>query len=198
MSTLKENEEKRSRKEERENQQQQQRLATPSLVCHVDKSVDNRRANLLHQAWERGILVSDLHAAAERIGMSAAEVGDWLEYMDDNGWTLRDGVRVNGRNFRRPLRMWHKIEERIKARRERRDTSAEREAEKRKAAEVERMRKMYEDSKKPASWTLCNERCAFAEVCGCAKKHLIPPQLRSYPIPPQDCDGFEPYEYVYW
>ena len=195
MSTLKENEEKRSRKEERENQQQQQRLATPSLVCHVDKSVDNRRrANIMHHAWERGITRNDLEDAAENIGMSAAEVNEWLEYMETIGWRMSNGYPVNGCNFRRPLRMWHKIEERIKARRERRGGSAEREAEKRRAAEVERMRKMYEDSKKPASWTLCNERCAFAEVCGCAKKHLIPPQLRSYPIPPQDCDGFEPKE----
>ena len=148
----------------------------------------------MHHAWERGITRNDLEDAAENIGMSAAEVTEWLEYMETIGWRMSNGHPVNGCNFRRPLRMWHKIEERIKARRERRGGSAEREAEKRKAAEVERMRKMYEDSKKPASWTLCNERCAFAEVCGCAKKHLIPPQLRSYPIPPQDCDGFEPKE----
>lgn len=194
MNELKENEEKRSRKKERENQQQQ-RLATPSPVCPVDKSVDNNRlANLLHNAWKRGITRNDLADAAESIGMSAAEVTEWLEYMETIGWRMSNGHPVNGCNFRRPLRMWHKIEERIKARRERRGGSAEREAEKRKAAEVERMRKMYEDSKKPASWTLCNERCAFAEACGCAKKHLIPPQLRSYPIPPQDCDGFEPKE----
>jgi hypothetical protein len=193
MSMLKENEEKRSRKEERENQQQQQRLATPSPVCPVDKSVDNRRrANIMHHAWERGITRNDLHAAAEKIGMSAAEVGDWLEYMDDNGWTLRDGVRVNGRNFRRPLRMWHKVQEQIDKREAKR--SQNRREHRRKQEEAERLRLLQKEAAKPSSWQLCNERCAFAEVCGCAKKHLIPPQLRSYPIPPQDCDGFEPKE----
>ncbi len=194
MSELKENEEKRSRKEERENQQQQ-RLATPSSFCHVDKSVDNRRANLLHQAWERGILVSDLHAAAERIGMSAAEVGDWLEYMDDNGWTLRDGVRVNGRNFRRPLRMWHKVQEQIDKRHSRREQN--RREHRRKQAEAERLRLLQKEAAKPSSWQLCNERCAFAKGCvGCAaeKPYQIPPQLREHPIAPEDCKGYEPKE----
>ena len=193
MSTLKENEEKRSRKEERENQQQQ-RLATPSSFCHVDKSVDNRRANLLHQAWERGILVSDLHAAAERIGMSAAEVGDWLEYMDDNGWTLRDGVRVNGRNFRRPLRMWHKVQEQIDKREAKR--SQNRREHRIKQAEAERLRLLQKAAAKPGAWQLCHERCAFAKKCGCGleKPYLIPPQLRAHRIAPEDCKGYSPKE----
>ena len=187
MNLLKEKDEKRSRKEERENQQQQQQQhqrAREGLAVH----------KLSAEALRHGMTCKDLVAAANAIGMNAGEVNGWLRYMESVGWTFSNGAPVNGRNFRRPLRMWHKIEERINARRERRGGSAEREAEKRRAAEVERMRKMYEDSKKPASWTLCNERCAFAENCGCAKKHLIPPQLRSYPIAPEDCKGFQPKE----
>ncbi len=186
MKEHKESEEKRSRKEEKENHHHHL-SPEPFAIDAVDKS-------LLREAWAHGIVRKDVKEAAEDMSISAAEVNDWLNYMHDVKWRLNTDNPVTWRNFRRSLRMWHKIEERIKARRERRGGSAEREAEKRKAAEVERMRKMYEDSKKPASWTLCNERCAFAEVCGCAKKHLIPPQLRSYPIPPQDCDGFEPKE----
>ena len=193
MSELKENEEKRSRKEERE-KQQQQRLATPSSFYPVDKSVDNnRRANLLHHAWERGITRNDLHAAAEKIGMSAAEVGDWLEYMDDNGWTLRDGVRVNGCNFRRPLRMWHKVQEQIDKRHSRREQN--RREHRRKQAEAERLRLLQKESAKPSSWQLCNERCAFAKGCvgcGAEKPYTIPPQLRSHRIAPEDCKGYLP------
>ena len=189
MNELKENEEKRSRKEERERQQQQQRLATPSSCCPVDNSVDNnRRANLLHHAWERGILRRELEAAAENIGMSASEVNDWLEYMENIGWRMSNGHPVNGLNFRRPLRMWHKVQERIDEREERRRQN--RREHRAKQEEAERLRRMQKAAAKPESWALCRERCAFAEACGCAKKHTIPPQLRPHLIPPEECADF--------
>ena len=186
MNEPKENEEKRSRKEERE-KQQQQLAREPFAVDAVDK-------RHLREAWAHGVVRKEIAEAAESIGMNAAEVNGWLNYMHNVKWRFATGGVVTGGNFRRSLRMWHKVQEQIDARNERLVTSAEREAEKRKAAEAERMRKMYEDSKKPESWQLCNERCAFAKGCGCEKKYLVPPQLRSYPIAPEDCKGFEPKE----
>ena len=94
------------------------------------------------------------------------------------------------RNFRRSLRMWHEVEVRSNARCQRRAPSAERAEVLRKAADAERQRKMFEDAAKPESWALCRERCAFAEACGCAKKHTIPPQLRPHQIPPEECPDF--------
>ena len=94
------------------------------------------------------------------------------------------------RNFRRSLRMWHEVEVRINARCQRRTTSAERAEELRRAADAERLKKMCEEAKKPDAWALCRERCAFAEACGCAKKHTIPPQLRPHLIPPEECADF--------
>ena len=195
MNLLKENEEKSSRKEERENQQQQ-RLATPSSRCPVDNSVDNnRRANLMHHAWERGILRRELEATAEKIGMSAAEVNDWLEYMDDNGWTLRDGVRVNGRNFRRPLRMWHKVQGQIDERKARRRQN--RREHRAKQEEAERLRRLQKAAAKPEAWLLCHERCKYGLTCGACgsvSRYVLPPQLRVHPIPPEECGGFMPRE----
>ena len=184
MSELKEKDEKRSRKEEREKQQQQR-------ARELNATLEIRP---LPSAFERGITRRDLVNAAVLNEMSAAEVMDWQRYMESVGWRLKDGVCVSWRNFRRSLRMWHKKQIEIDARKDRRGGSAEREAEKRKAAEKAKEAERVKAAAKPGAWQLCRERCAFAEVCGCAKKHLIPPQLRSYPIPPQDCKDYEPKE----
>ena len=180
MNLLKEKDEKRSRKEERENQQQQQQQhqrAREGLAVH----------KLSAEALRHGMTCKDLVAAANAIGMNAGEVNGWLRYMESVGWTFSNGAPVNGRNFRRPLRMWHMTERRLAAERGSSGPSPEEQQAKK---EAERL----EAAAEPASWTLCNERCAFAEDCGCAKKHLIPPQLRAYPIAPEDCKGFKPKE----
>ena len=182
MKEHKESEEKRSRKEEKEMQQQQ-----PAREPFPIDAVDNR---LRREAWAHGIIRKDLVEAAGDMGICAAEVNCWLKYMHNVNWKMKDGLPVTWRNFRRSLRMWHEVEVRINARCQRRTTSAERAEELRRAADAERLKKMCEEAKKPEAWALCRERCAFAEACGCAKKHMIPPQLRSHPIPPEECAEF--------
>ena len=182
MNLLKENEEKRSRKEERENHHHHRarELQDVDVTTYVSA------------AWRRGITLKDLDEAALRIGMSADEVRGWLQYMDETNWTLKEGDKVNVRNFRRSLRMWHKVNGQIEERlTSRRGTSAEREDERRKEAARQKFdalkTKAAED---PKVWTLCRERCANAKECGgCEKCHKIPPAL----IPPR---GFPPEECV--
>ena len=189
MTHLKENEEKRSRKEERE-KQQQQRLATPSSVCPVDNSVDNPRLSAAWQhAWQRGILEADLAKCAALVGMSAAEVNDWLLYMESVDWKFSTGGKVTWRNFRRSLRMWHKIQERIDEKKSRREENRRVHREQRRdEAEQKRLAKL---AAKPESWALCIERCAFARECGgCTRGVKVPPAHQPRPIPPEECEGF--------
>ena len=199
MNLLKENEEKRSRKEERENQQQQ-RLATPSSSCPVDNSVENQQLSAARQhAYRRGILEVDIEECAAAVGMNADEVNGWLLYMESVGWKFTTGGKVNGLNFRRSLRMWHKVNEQIEERKSRREENRrehrraqmEREDERRKEAarqKFDALRAKAEED--PKVWTLCRERCANAKECGgCEKCHKIPPAL----IPPR---GFPPEECV--
>ena len=98
MNELKENKEKKNQKENtRENQQQHQ--ASGHILVE----------NLVHNstAWKRGITRLMLAEAATCIGMTADEVNAWQKYMDESGWTFKDGTQLNWRNYRRPLRMWH-------------------------------------------------------------------------------------------
>ena len=192
MTHLKENEEKRSRKEEREKQQQQQRLATPSSVCPVDNSVDNPQLSAAWQhAWQRGILEADLAKCAALVGMSAAEVNDWLLYMESVDWKFSTGGKVTWRNFRRSLRMWHKIQERIDEKKSRREENRRVHREQRCDEEAKRKREAL--AANPKSWILCQERCAnYIPGQGCKCGVTIPPAHQAHQIPPEECEGFVP------
>ena len=186
MNQLKETrEEKRTRKEERK----ENLLLQNARELLVDNSVDNAKTlDALHHAWERCILTKDLLDAARKIGMSAAELRAWLAYMEDVGWTLKGGDKVNSRNFRRPLRMWHVIGLDRAARHNRTLTKTEREAKRR---EEEAKRKREAIAKDPKSWILCQERCANyipGQGCKCGVK--IPPAHQERQIPPEDCPHF--------
>ena len=151
------------------------------MTSEVDKA--------LMEAWDRGIIRQDLMQAAVKIGMTDAELEAWLKYMSEVGWRFTTGGFVNGRNFRRSLRMWHKMEaiinERGSSRREAKAEQKRREAEE---AEKQRLKSAAMD---PGSWELCKERCAFAkEPMGCACKMKIPPSAFARPIPPQECPNF--------
>ena len=177
MSLLKENEEKRSRKEEREKQQQQHQQ-------QQQRARDGLKIDMLSsQALDRGMTHKDLVDAARVIGMSAREVNAWLKYMDSVGWAFSNGAPVTWRNYRRPLRMWHLTERRMRIERNCADSTTE-------EASAKKLEELRSAAAKPESWALCRERCAFAEACGCAKKHTIPPQLRPRPIPPEECADF--------
>ena len=155
------------------------------MTSEVDKA--------LMEAWDRGILRTDLRNAAASIGMTADEANAWLKYMHEVDWTFTDGGKVNCRNFRRSLRMWHKTEARIS---ERGDFKREAKAEqKRREAEEAEKQRLKSAAMDPGSWELCKERCAFAkEPMGCAYGMKIPPSAFARPIPPQECPKFKPKE----
>ncbi|MBR3221481.1 MAG: hypothetical protein IKF72_04545 [Kiritimatiellae bacterium] len=189
MEVLKENEEKRSRKEERENQQQQQRPATPSSCGPYKSAEDARRADLLNSAWNCGIVRRDLDDVAAKIGMDEAEVFDWLKYMDEVGWQMSNGQPVNAFNFRRPLRMWHKVQERIDGSKARREQN--RREHRQRQEEANQLRRAQKVAADPAAWELCRERCANAkERGGCACGVACPPAHLPRPVPPQECPRF--------
>jgi len=186
MNQLKENKEKKNQKEEtRENQQQHQ----PSGQVRIEDIVRNPTA------WKRGISRLSLYAAANVIGMTADEVNAWQRYMDESGWTFRNGEAVNWRNFRRPLRMWHKREEQIQEKRMRREANRKALVDRndksrvlaRKAAEL--AVKARQDA---AMWALCQDRCANAEGCGCRRGVRIPPD-RQVPrqCQPEECPYYD-------
>ena len=184
MEVLKENEEKRSRKEERENQQQQQRararggfLRGPGALTEAE-----RQALAAHFIPPR-----DFEESASKLGMGAAEAKAWIGYMEQVGWAFTNGRPVNGRNFRRPLRMWHLTEREMAAER---GSSADDEERRAKEAAAERKRRA-EVAADPAAWELCRERCANAkERGGCACGVACPPAHLPRPVPPQECPRF--------
>ena len=150
------------------------------------------------KCWNLGITPLMLVEAADKIGMDDDEVNDWLKYMDEGGWTFYNGNAVTARNFRRPLRMWHRVKGEVDAKHTRGGTS--------------RMEQLREDglkrqheaaqsrresaSAKPESWELCRERCAMYNGgddarCGfCRAGFRTPPQLRDRPCPPEECPRF--------
>ena len=155
------------------------------MTSEVDKA--------LMEAWDRGIIRQDLMQAAVKIGMTDAELEAWLKYMSEVDWTFTDGGKVNCRNFRRSLRMWHKTEARISERgSSKREAKAEQKRREAEEAEKQRLKSAAMD---PGSWELCKERCAFAkEPMGCAFGMKIPPSAFARPIPPQECPKFKPKE----
>ena len=181
MNLLKEREEKRGKREE------ERKPTTTTRVRElpdVDKSVYKSSA-----AFTRGILYADVRMSAAYIGMTAEEVNGWLKYMRDVGWRFTTGYEVNGRNFRRSLRMWHFTQRRIN---ERGGTRREAEAERRRrAAEQAERQRMKAAAMNPGSWQLCIERCAFAKMpMGCKRGMTVPPFARKPPIPPEECPEY--------
>ena len=182
MEQLKEKrEEKRTRKEEiRENHHHHPR----ARVVTVDEIVE------CNGAYDRGISRRMLCDAAAKIGMPAEEVNEWLNYMEEVGWEFYDGKPVHNLNFRRSLRMWHKMKPLVKLERKPLVEVAElNRREKEKEAEAKRKREAI--AANPKSWILCQERCANyipGQGCKCGVK--IPPAHQERQIPPEDCPNF--------
>jgi len=148
-----------------------------------------------------GLFVADVVAAAQHVrDMTRVEAISWINYMDEVDYRFSDGDRVNRRNFRRSLRMWHMMQKRIEAHenhcRENRfgksvaadiQCVAERNAE-RILREKERFNKAFFRTER--AWSLCAERCANCEGVGCAAGVQTPPAHRDEPYPPEDCPKF--------
>ena len=185
MKHLKEMKEKKNQKEiSKENQQQPPRMRED----FVDKIVDNSAA------YARGITRKTLAEAAAKIGATVDEVNAWQAYMDESLWTFKDGSKVNWRNFRRSLRMWHKVEVNMRRDRLRREAARKAWATRfdstteiaKKSAEI-----AHQAGKDPSLWALCRERCALASACGCKRGVRVPPD-RQLPRPhrPEECPHF--------
>lgn len=182
MNSLREkNEEKKQEKLRKENQLLQQQP-------RARESVDNNRGGVESMAaWAHGITRKDLKEAADKIGMTAREVNQWIRYMEQVGWTFASGHPVNGCNFRRPLRMWHKIELKI---REEKQLLALADEYNRQAKKNAALREQANSD--PSMWVLCRERCKNAAECGCRRGVAVPPDRRQpRPFAPEECEHFK-------
>ena len=184
MTCLKEREQK---EQEKENQQQPQPRARGRRMLVSDLNEIESRPS----AYVRGILRTDLKDAANKIGMSAAEVNAWQRYMEEVAWRFTTGTCINFLNFRRSLRMWHRTEERMRWERGGYgDADRERNERDQKKAKVAALmqRAKYDQS----FWGLCRESCANCGGHGCTLGIAIPPD-RQVPRPhrPEECPKFE-------
>ena len=184
-------------KEENERSKGKEVKKISSSSSRARGCLDRTLCGIGSKCWNLGITPLMLVEAADKIGMDDDEVNDWLKYMDEVGWTFGTGSAVTARNFRRPLRMWHKMQCRVEASQSRgmgridqlREDGLKRQ---RQAAQSRR----ESASVKPESWELCRERCAMYNGgddarCGfCRAGFRTPPQLRERPCPPEECARF--------
>ena len=137
-------------------------------------------------------------------------------------WHFSGGDRITCHNFRRSLRMWGEIDKQEAEKRQERkaEALARREIYAKKAAgagnggyrskreaELDRLRaegearvkaaeekRLKEAIQAPEAWLLCSEECEHYDPANnrCTAGCHIPPQLRSWPIPPSECHSFAP------
>ena len=185
MTCLKEREKKKNQKEqEKENQQPHPRARGRRVSVASADEIESRPS-----AYVRGILCHDLMVAANKIGMSAAEVNAWQRYMEEVDWRFTTGTRINFLNFRRSLRMWHRTEERMMLERGESGEVREREARQLNTKTAALVRQSKND---PSFWALCRESCANCGEHGCTCGVAIPPD-RQLPRPhrPEECPEFD-------
>ena len=161
-------------KEIEENQQQQQLLLS-------------RTSKVCCGAFEMSLV----YDAAAVMSMTPKQANDWVRYMDEVGWCFTNGNDVTSKNFRRSLRMWMKMSEKIEKRasriRKRNCADAvDYEALAKERAEAKRREK----AKDPREWEMCKERCTNCLEGGGCPTFAIPPQLREWPITSEECPGF--------
>ena len=150
-----------------------------------------------------------VYEAAYNMGIDPIVANKWVDYMDQVGWIYRDCGEVTKENFRRSLRMfgvrqpevdeWQAALSERKARRlarkrgKRRDGLPDYEAidAKRRAIDAKRRE---EASKADGAWDLCAERCANCLGGKHCPYYATPPQLREWPLAPEQCSKFKPLE----
>jgi len=116
-------------------------------------------------------------AATSTMGVPGWYARWWYEQMVAYDWSSTKGVRIGHGNWKAMLKAWHN-----------RSLGD--------AKEYERVRSEYA-AKKPkavkvtaADWGLCAERCSACRDGRCTKGEAVPPQMRPWPITPEECDGF--------
>ena len=186
MKHLKEKNEKKNQKEIRKEN------PPPPHPRAREEGIDLNDIERVPTAYDRGITRWHLKQAADVIDMTADEVNEWQEYMVACDWRFASGAHVTSINFRRSLRMWHKMEDIIRAERfgqapvEYRAAAAEKQL-KNKVQGLMKIAKIN-----PALWALCRERCENSDTCGCKCGVKIPPD-RQVPRPhrPEECPHFK-------
>ena len=189
MKQLKEKNEKKNQKEIRKENPPppHPRAREEGIVLVSDLNEIESRPS----AYRRGILRTDLKDAANKIGMSAAEVNAWQHYMEEVAWRFTTGTRINYLNFRRSLRMWHKIEDKICEERMQ-NAAVDNNSEAAKRLERSKLATLGMKAKNdPSLWALCRERCENSDTCGCKRGVTVPPD-RQLPRPhrPEECPYF--------
>ena len=184
---LKENEKERSREKEKENS------STSTTKDRMNSGKDPLPP--VRMPFSAALL----RDAARRIGMPSDEVRGWCEYMNQVGWRFATGGFVDGSNFRRSLRMWHKVAARelapfrpsyssVSFLRAAKETAREN-AQARLKAEAQKRRDELAATEE--GWVLCAEECAHCDGVGCACGIKIPPAHQSWPKPPRECPAFK-------
>ena len=175
--------------------------ATTTRACARLFGVDINVARRL--LWNTNLLLMDVFAASKRIkGMTNQDARAWIEYMDEVDYRFDDGKQVNRRNFRRSMRMFNIVQSRLAAdekrrrarkRGKRRDVSPDYEAIDARKRAIEAKRR-EEASKADGAWDLCAERCTNCLGGKHCPFYATPPQLREWPIAPEQCSMFKPLE----
>jgi hypothetical protein len=179
-------------KEKKHQEKKEKKTTTTASARAREGGVNVLEISNSPSAYSRGILRGDLKSAADAIGATADEVNAWLRYQDEVGWRYKSGVFINVLNYRRSLRMWHKVEERLL---EERLTRRGRVVGESYSADVRTRERVAALEKKaledPAMWTLCRERCANCGAAGCECGVKVPPD-RQFPRPcrPEECSRF--------
>ena len=194
MSELKENRKERTKEKNKENPPPPPPLRSgESLVCHDGDAFK----------------MSVVYEAADKMGFTPQLANKWVDYMDQVDWLFSTGERIYWKNFRRSLRRFGRAERVIadeearlaekEARRlarksgKRRDGSPDYEALEAMRRELEAKRR-EEASKADGAWDLCAERCANCLGGKHCPFYATPPQLREWPLAPEQCSKFKPLE----
>ena len=151
--------------------------------------------------------MSVVYDAAYKMGFEPMLANRWVDYMDEVGWVFTTGGEITSKNFRRSLRMFGVREPEVaereaslserKARRlarksgKRRDGSQDYEAIDARKRAIDAKRR-EEASKADGAWDLCAERCANCLGGKHCPYFATPPQLREWPLAPEQCSKFTP------
>ena len=147
-----------------------------------------------------------VYDAAYKMGLEPLIANKWVDYMDEVGWVYCNCGDVTQKNFRRALRRFGRVErviaeeeairEERRARRlarksgKRQGGSPDYEAIEAKKRAIEAKRR-EEASKADGAWDLCAERCANCLGGKHCPFYATPPQLREWPLAPEQCSKFK-------
>ena len=179
----------REKKQEKKQEKlRKENLLLPPRACEaVGISLDDIK--LVVRAIDHGITRVEIKECAAKVGMTADEVNAWLDYMDAVGFRYKNGDPVNGINFRRSLRMWHRFEV---SKRDKQGQAGRGEIERATRDEIKLCALIARAKVDTSLWELCRERCGNAVECGCRCGVAVPPDKQQpRPFAPEECEHFK-------